>query len=483
MPIFPGFIGGSNTSQSLVADAERTVNLFVEPMQSRGAPYPAALFPTPGFETWATVADVGSRCYFVANGRFFAVIGGGFYEFSSTGVATRYGTVTQDSNPAQMAYNGLVGGQLGICSGGSVYTFALATNAFAGPHFGGATVTMLSFADGYGLGFDLTSGKVYLSSLNDFSVWSLGTFFQRSKFPDPWQTMFVDPNGLIWLIGTETFEVWYNTGAGTQPWAPLSGLFGRFGTVAPFAFGVSWAGMFWIARSAEGGAVAVRTKGSVPEAVSTYAVNGALAQYLRSNQIRDAELLLYQDQGHSFANFSFPSANATWSLDAEAQGWGERGAWNSAAGRYDVWAPRVHAECFGKHLVGDRSTGTVYVMDTTLTTEIDGTGIRRLRRTPGLIDEHKRVPIDQLELLMDVGFGTATGAGSDPQALLRVSQDGGHTFGNERRASIGRIGQYRKRVYWTRLGAPADCVVEVVWSDPSPVRVVNAFLNNAEKVA
>lgn len=482
---FPGFIGGSSTPQSLIADAERTVNLYVEQMQSQAAANTAALFPAPGFRSWGSTGAggaVGARGALVANGRLFFVIGNKFCEFSATAVCTVWGTVDADSNPAQLVYNGQVGGQVGIASGGSVYAFDLNSNSFTGPHFAAANITMLAYADGYGLGFSITTGKVFLSALNDLTSWTLGTFFQRSKFPDPWQAMFVDPNGLIWLIGTETFEVWYDANpASTQPWAPLSGLYGREGIASPFAYGVSNQGQLWLAQSGpEGGLRVVSTRGSVPQPVSTYAVNTALANYQRTSSLGGSEVLVYHDQGHTFGNLSIPQANATWSLDQEQRQWAERGQWNSVRGDYDVWAPRVHAYCFGKHLVGDRSTGTIWEMDIQYATDTNGLGIRRLRRTPALMQEHKRIPIDQLELLMDVGVAAQ---GIDPQVAMRVSGDGGRTWGNERRSGVGRIGNYRKRVYWTRLGAQPDDVFEFVWSDNAPTRVIDAWVNNAEKVA
>jgi hypothetical protein len=416
----------------------------------------------------------------LANGRLFALFGSTLYEYSSTGVSTARGSVAQDSHPGQFAFNGVVGGHLGVCSGGNVYNLDLTTNTLSAALLTGG-YTHLAYADGYGLAFNPTTGKVQLSGLDDLSTWNIGTFFRRSKFPDPWQAMFVDPSGLAWMVGYDTFEVWsLSNPASTQPFAPLSGLLGAFGIAAPFAYGVSGLGMQWLSRSTAGGATVVSTRGSVPQLVSSYAVNTAIGNYRRSTTISDAEMLVYSDDGHTFANVAFPSAAATWSYDLEGQSWAERGKWNSAAGRYDLWAPRCHVDAFGKHIVGDRSTGVLYTMDTALNTEIDGTGIRRLRRTPGFTDEHKREPIDQLELLMDTGVA---GQGIDPQALLRVSVDGGRTFGNERRASTGRVGEYRKRVYWTRMGAPEDCVVEVVWSDVAPTRVIGAWLNNAEQAA
>jgi hypothetical protein len=480
---FPGFIGGSNSTQSRTADAERTVNLFVEPLQAQSVKSPAWLMPAPGFSRWAqTAADVHSRGGIVADGRGFCVIGAGFYEATAAGILTKLGTVVQDAFPAQLVYNGKTGGQVGICSGGNIYTFTLATNTFAGPHFGAATCRMLNYSDGFGLCFDANTGRTYLSALNDLTTWSAGTFFSRSKFPDPPLAMFVDTSGLIWTVGTDTFEVRYNADpSSTVPFQPLSGMYGRVGIAAPFAYNVSRYGITWLARNGpDGGNSIVLSKGSTPEDVSTYAVNDALKTYARALQMSDAEVLVYHDAGHTFANYSFPTANATWTLDLNTKLWSERGKWNPAAGRYDAWAPSVHLDVFGRHLVGDRTTGSLWDMDASYVTDVDATPIRRLRRTPGMTDEHKRHPIDRFGILMDTGVA---GQAIDPVATLRVSEDGGYTFGNELQAGLGRVGQYGRPVFWDQLGAPADCVLEVVWSDNAPTRVVDAWLNNAEQAA
>lgn len=477
MPKFPGFINGSNATQSITADAERTVNLYVEKMTSEAAANGTALFPTPGFASWSTVADVGARGFCIAAGRLFGIVGPSLYEFFADGTNTKRGTVAQDANPAQIIYNGVVGGQLGIASGGSIYAYTLSSNILSSAILTGG-YSHLAYASGFGLAFNGTTGKVNLSNLNDLTTFAAGTFFQRSLFADPWQAMFVDANNLIWLPGTDTFEVWYNTGVGTQPWAPLSGLYGRYGIAAPFAFAPSGSGNFWLARNPEGIGQFIVTRESAPQPISTYAVNTAVDSYLRTSRIDNTEVLLYQQAGHTFANIAFPSAPATWTVDVETQSWAERGKWNSPLGRFDLWPPRVHCFAFGMHLVGDRSTGIIAKMDTTIATELDGTGIRRLRRTPGLIKEHERIPIDRLELLMDVGLWLSAGQGSDPQVMLRVSRDAGRTWGNERIAGVGRIGDWRKRVYWNRLGSSRDTVVEISYSEPTPFRIVDAYVNN-----
>ena len=69
--------------------------------------------------------------------------------------------------------------------------------------------------------------------------------------------------------------------------------------------------------------------------------------------------------------------------------------------------------------------------------------------------------------------------GVDPQVMLRFSDDGGHTWSNERWASMGRIGQYSKRVIFRRLGMTTklrDRVYEVSGTDPVKIVIMGAEL-------
>jgi hypothetical protein len=69
--------------------------------------------------------------------------------------------------------------------------------------------------------------------------------------------------------------------------------------------------------------------------------------------------------------------------------------------------------------------------------------------------------------------------GYDPEVMLRWSDDGGHTWSNEHWASMGRIGQYGRRVFWRRLGMTMklrDRVYEVSGTDPVKIAIVGAEL-------
>jgi hypothetical protein len=53
----------------------------------------------------------------------------------------------------------------------------------------------------------------------------------------------------------------------------------------------------------------------------------------------------------------------------------------------------------------------------------------------------------------------------NPQVSLRISRDGGRTFGNERKVPLGKVGEYYSRVMLRRLGSARDFVVKITLTD------------------
>ena len=65
---------------------------------------------------------------------------------------------------------------------------------------------------------------------------------------------------------------------------------------------------------------------------------------------------------------------------------------------------------------------------------------------------------------------------SNPQAMLRWSSDGGRTWSSESWSSIGRVGEYKARVRWRRLGRARDRVYELTISEPIKVAILGASI-------
>ena len=69
--------------------------------------------------------------------------------------------------------------------------------------------------------------------------------------------------------------------------------------------------------------------------------------------------------------------------------------------------------------------------------------------------------------------------GALAEAMLRWSDDGGHTWSNEHWESLGRIGVYGHRTIWRRLGMTEklrDRVYEVSGTDPVKIAIMGAEL-------
>jgi hypothetical protein len=81
------------------------------------------------------------------------------------------------------------------------------------------------------------------------------------------------------------------------------------------------------------------------------------------------------------------------------------------------------------------------------------------------------------ELDLERGVGLASGQGTDPQLMLRLSRDGGHTWGEPLLMSPGAMGAYTQRVIARRLGHARDTVFEVTVSDPVAWSLVQAWLD------
>lgn len=106
-------------------------------------------------------------------------------------------------------------------------------------------------------------------------------------------------------------------------------------------------------------------------------------------------------------------------------------------------------------LVGDFENGNVYAFD--LDVYADDTYIQRFVRSwralPTGQNNLARTIQHNLQLDCESGVGLdGITQGTDPVINLRWSDDGGHTWSSYHQRSLGKIGEYSRRVIWRRLG-------------------------------
>jgi hypothetical protein len=123
----------------------------------------------------------------------------------------------------------------------------------------------------------------------------------------------------------------------------------------------------------------------------------------------------------------------------------------------------------------DSGVGTIYEMSSQFPDD-DGCTKVWLRRAPHVGDEQQRISHHKLQVLFEHGRNVQQG--EDPQAMLRWSNDYGQQWSNEHWRPIGKIGEYRKRTIWRRLGQARNRVYEL--RGAGNVSIVNAFLQADE---
>ena len=208
----------------------------------------------------------------------------------------------------------------------------------------------------------------------------------------------------------------------------------------------------------------VRSAGYQAQRISTHAIELAIQGYSR---IDDAVGFSYQSEGHEFYVLTFPTGNATWVYDAGTQLWHERLWRDPVAATLNRHRAQSVMAFAGRIIVGDWENPYLYEWDLDTYTD-DGGILPAIRQVPHQASENNIWQFfHKLWLDMETGIGL-NGAvqGSDPQVSLCWSNDGGHTFGTEVWASAGKIGEYKRRVNWRRLGRSRDRVFRVLMTDP-----------------
>lgn len=470
MPVLQGFVGGAYMSRSANFDAQRCINLFPEKSDTGTSKDIAMLTGTPGLKLWAALTGSTIRGMINFNDIYaFVVVGSSVYRVDIQGNTVLTGTIFSSVNPVSMVTNGTT---IFLAAGTVGYVITPATNTlvqYTDASFHGAD--KVDFVDGSYIFNEPGTGRFWV--MNPYSTTLNPLYFATAEgSPDPLVSMIVNHRE-IWLFGSNTIEIWYNTGDTTNfPYSRISGAFIEQGCAATFSVAKMDNKVFWLSSNERGQGMIYQAQGYNPVRISTHALERELATY---QTISDAIAYTYQQEGHSFYVLSFPTAGTTWVFDSTTNLWHER-LWRQTDGTFDRHRSNCHMYFARKNLVGDWQNGNIYQYDPDTFTD-NGNPIIRLRSSPHITSEMTRVAHSNVMFDMETGVGINSGQGMNPKAMLRWSDDGGHKWSNTREAPIGAMGQYRTRVRFNRLGQSRDRVYELSISDPVKVAIIGAIIN------
>lgn len=472
---FKGFIGPTYKLRTVNVDCQRCVNLYpeIDELQTANHGETGALMSTPGLTKVATLGTGPVRgVYYTSTGRLAVVSGNTVYRVESDWSHTVVGTILSSSGRVSMSDNGT---QLIIVDGTNTgFIVSLVTGVMTqitAAGFRGANT--VSFQDGYFMCNNPDTGQWYISGLYDGFSWDALDFATAEGQPDNLVGL-ISNLRQVWLFGTRTTEVWWNTGAQDFPFGRIDGAYIEFGCASAASIAKVANSVCWLGEGPNAKGVVWMAEGYQPKRISNHSVEEAIRTY---GDLSATTAYSYQQDGHVFYCLNFTNANTTWVFDVVTGQWHER-AYLGSDGNFERARPDCYALAYGYQVLGDYQNGNLYVYDFADYTD-DGNPLPRMRRAPHISNGMNRMFFNRLQLDIEGGVGTdgsTTAQGYNPRVMLRWSDDFGHSWSPYRMMEIGKIGDYRKRINFWRLGQARDRVFEVYYTDPTRFTLCGAEL-------
>lgn len=502
-----GFIpltSGAYASRSLIADAQRCINLIPELNPEETNP-PAAVthYMRNGLKSLGNgppVQSAGRGVFTASNGNLFGVVGGNVYYIDTNWKYTLIGQIPNRNTPVSLADNG----QTAVIVDGSAFgwQFALGNNAWGGQivdptgTFAGSvradyTDTFLTFAN--------PGTNQWTCSLGLQVAFNALQVASADSYPDAIITHAANLRQ-IWLLKEFTTEIWWLSGATPFPFEEWPNVFVPYGIAAPYSLVRTDSNLAWISRNKDGQAMALINDQYAVKVISTRALDFRWQNY---QTVKDCIGYSYQQNGHTIIVFSFPTANESWGYDLSTRQWHQR-AWIDNNGKFNRDRVAFHAIVTdingyaNAHVGMDWATGQIYAMDENTFTD-NGQPIVNIRSFPHVTDGLKNVTIPSF--VADIATGSEPGTGEinqiaqsawnsgfsngfgplivdeSPQIAARLSRDGGATWGNWRKKGFVSAGHYRSMMRWRSWGMGRDLVYELAWAAPFRTALQGAYID------
>jgi hypothetical protein len=302
------FVGPSYTLKTVSVDAQSSVNLYPDIVESSNGKSTYVLRRTPGLSLEATLNGTYAtrRLYKSSNNRLFGVCGNTLNEVLTDNTVINHGTINTGSNPGTatpvtMTDNGT---ELILLDGTNGWIFTLSTNTLAiitDADFP-QTATHVDYLDGYFIVNKPDTGQFVWSDLDDGTTWNSLNFATAEGSPDNLVALIV-AGRRIWLMGAQSYEAWYNTGNSSATFLRYEGSFNGVGIAAKYSLARMDKILFWLGNNDQGSGQIWRTEGFEAVKVSSNAIDEAIQSY---TTIDDAVAFCYQQDGNKFYQISFP---------------------------------------------------------------------------------------------------------------------------------------------------------------------------------
>lgn len=444
---------------SLPLSAQRVVNMYAE-AQPQGAKAQMPILGCPGIDSRLTLGSGPLRGAHVMSDTLFVVSGGTLSQVNSDNTTVSLGGVISGTGPVSMADNGT---ELVTVNGENGYIWSQASGfrIISDTDFNAAdTVT---FMDGFFLFNQSGTGKFFRSDLLDGASYD-GTAFATAESQSDKLLAVRNHKQVLYLGGQQSIELWSNVGAANFPFQRIPGATINRGLASSYAITDEDESLFILGDDR----IAYRLDGRSLKRISTHAIEIEWQNY---STISDVIVFSYTWNGHKFICYTFPEVASTWEFDVSTNLWHERKSHDRLGNDLGRWRANLAISAYNRVYIGDAFSGKLGTLSNSTYTEF-GDNTQAIAVCPPISDPNgKRLFMPWFELDMETGVGLTSGQGSDPHAMLSISDNGGRTFDSpEVWTSIGKIGEYEDPAYrlrWDRLGEFFSRTMMVELSDPT----------------
>jgi hypothetical protein len=392
--------------------------------------------------------------------KLYVVIGANVLSITTAGVISILGVITTSTGNVFMAYNGT---QILIVDGTAYGHYITAATGVLSDITDAdfPASSSCAFADGYFVVTKTSTGQFFISGLYDAATWDALDFATAEGSPDNLVRCYYG-NSNLWLFGTDTIEVWYNSGGTDFPFTRISGALIEDGLAGSAAICMIKDQFYFLSNKLE----VLRTVGYQREKISTIHIDTEIQSY---TTVSDVVLYEYRTDGHVFLVVTFPTADKTWVYDITTNYWHEWQSYKTqGVATYGRHRGAIGFFFNNKYVVGDYSNGFLYELDMATYTD-NGEAIPRTRRTQIIDKDRLKVIHHSVELDFDFGQG------SSPSVLLRWSDDEANTWSTGRTMSLGALRAYTVRAKENRLGCSRNRVYEITTSTNSRFVLLAAY--------
>lgn len=471
---FTQFNEGFYQTLSSIVSSDRLVNGVPEPNEQKTGKGPFSIQHTPGTVAFATLAGGPLRAFASniqgpgVNEYIWALAGPNLYIVDPLGVPTLIGTVAFSGGaqviPAQIiacAAPGVPQNGVFVLSEGQGYYATISPPAVVPVTLPVAFARTATYMDTYVIISDVDSRDFYISAVGDPTSWNPLDVATKEGAPDFLQGVYATQE-LLFLVGLETTEIWYDSGAANFPFQryPGGGVL-QIGTTDPYSIQKVGDAVMWVARSDQGDNFIVMLRGLQYQRVSNFAIEAMLGVGATGAGIAYS----YEENGHFFYILNsavIPGGiDTTLGYDMSSNQWHERGLLDTIPVN---GPPTFHRQNWQYHVMGFFASGAAaghYVGGTGVGTDtqaiiyrqqmniFDYAGLPKvvMRIAPHIISEEDRLRIDHYVLDNDKTSASVIN--------LLWSLDGGQTWGNTH-TRTSPSGQ--SRTIWRQLGSARDRV-------------------------